>query len=111
MAWATRVQADAAWGGARDGNGWAWSGRGVLQSLVAIGSRHPGDGDDRESPVRLDALRQSHARQVRLDAGGDPVDVHAVRADGDLAGARGGLPGRPVRAAADGGDRRRARRL
>ncbi len=56
-------------------------------------------GDDREPAVRLDAVRQSDRRQIRMDQGSDSGCLRHFRPDGDLAGSHRGLPGRPLRAA------------
>ena len=82
--------------------------RGVLigKSLGTTGARRHLHGLRRQPAIRLDAVRQSHRRQVPLGTRRHPGGIHDFRADRDLAGSGRRLSGRPLRAAL-GRDRRR----
>ena len=76
-----------------------------------MGAAGAGDhlhGDDRQPAIRMDALRQSDARQDGMDERADPGRVLHLRADRDVARSRRGLADGQVRAAAGGAGRWRA---
>ena len=68
-----------------------------VQPLAATHYRHRLHVDDRQSSIRLDAVRQSDQRQVPVGHGFDPGRIHHFRAHRNLAGAGRGLPRGQVR--------------
>ncbi len=72
--------------------------------------RHHLHGDDRQSAIRLDAVRQSDRSEISLGPRGDPSRLHHFRSHRNLAGALRRLSDRQVRPQADGLRQRRAGR-
>ena len=66
--------------------------------------------NDRQPPVRLDAVRQPDRGQAPLGPARHPGGIHDLHRRGDVARAAGGLRGRPLRAEARGRGLGRARR-
>ena len=75
--------------------------------MDAVGHRGHLYGVRRESAVRVDAVRQSHRREVPLGTARHPGSFHPLRVDGDLADSRRRLSRRPLRAALGRHRRRR----
>ena len=78
--------------------------------LAAVADRHRLHGDDREPPVRLDAVRGADRAEARLGPCFHPGRLHHLRAHRDMAGADRRLVRRPLRSQDRRGDRRRAGR-